>query len=227
GLHSWSIPPSFMAQFPKRGRGNVNRRSQLVGRAFGTGLALLLLPGVVMVGAAVLAQGSGAAPPADALPKKTYTNKSILRLPLRIDESARSTVREVGLYVKMGVGDWGCAAVAPPMQSHFAYQVPRDGEYWFSVVTVDQSGQANPPDVGKEPPNLIVVVDTQMPDVEVRPLPLASGEVFLQCEIRDANPDPASCKLEYRAADQSWRPLERFPDTPCIFRVPEADVLTG
>ena len=181
-----------MAQFPKRGRGKVNRRSRLVGRAFGTGLALLLLPGVVMVGAAVLAQGPGAAPPADALPKKTYTNKSMLRLPLRIDESARSAVREVRLYVKMGVGDWSCAAVAPPMQSHFAYQAPRDGEYWFSVVTVDQSGQANPPDVGRELPNLIVVVDTQMPDVEVRPLPLASGEVFLQAGIPRRRPELAA-----------------------------------
>src|SRR5262245_34518893 len=182
---------------------------------------------MVMVGAAVLAQSPGATMAADSLPKKSYTNKTMFRLPVRIDEPSRGSVQEIRLYVKRGTGEWACEQTAPPTQSFFAYHAPQDGEYWFTVVTVNKQGQANPADVTREPPSLVVVVDTQAPDVEVRPLPVASGEVFLQCEIRDTNPDMLSCKLEYRAADQSWRPLDQLGDTPGIFRVPDAEVLTG
>src|SRR5207249_5254862 len=123
---------------------------------------LALLPGVVMVGAAVLAQTPGSAP-AESLPKKSYTNKTMFRLPVRIDEPARGSVQEIRLYVKRGTGDWACEQTAPPTQSFFAYHAAHDGEYWFTVVTVNKQGQANPADVAREPPSLIVVVDTQAP----------------------------------------------------------------
>src|SRR5262249_32286638 len=173
------------------------------------------------------AQAQATGMPADSLPKKSYTNKTTFRLPVSIDEATRASLQEVRLYVKKAPGEWMCATAAPASQRYFEYQVSQDGEYWVSVATVSRAGQISPPDVSREPPSLIVVVDTQLPEVEVRPLPVASGEVFLQCEIRDANPDPVACRLEYRAADQTWRPLEQYPDTPGVFRVPDADVLTG
>ena len=45
-------------------------------------------------------------------------------------------------------------------------------------------------------------------------LPAASGEVFLQCQIRDLNPDYGTVKLEYRGIDHAWHALESVADAP-------------
>ena len=76
------------------------------------------------------------------------------------------------------------------------FRPPQDGEYWFTVVTVDKSGKQNPADLSQETPGLIVVVDRQPPDFEVHPVTSPSSQPLLQCEIHDANPDPTKTRLE-------------------------------
>jgi hypothetical protein len=61
----------------------------------------------------------------------------------------------------------------------------------------------------------------------VQKLPVASGEVFLQCQIKDANPDYSSLRLEYQTADKGWRALEPQSDAPGVFRVTDPVALRG
>jgi hypothetical protein len=112
------------------------------------------------------ARGQGPAPSAahDAQNKtKIYTNKNLFHLPVQIDPRTRGNLREVCLYVKTGSGDWVRQETGQPSVTHFSYRATQDGEYWFSVVTIDKNGRPNPPDVAQEPPGLQVVVDTQEP----------------------------------------------------------------
>jgi hypothetical protein len=186
-------------------------------------LALALLPGVAILVAAVQAQA-----PAGPTPRKVYTRKTTFNLPVHIEERERSNLNEVRLYVKSSLsGPWTPAKSAPPTQASFTYQVPQDGEYWFSVATLDKAGRQSPPDVSREAPGLIVVVDTQKPEINLKKISLVSGEPYIQCEIRDANLDPTKVKVEYQAADQTWEPLEPLPDQPGIYRFPNAEQFRG
>ena len=67
---------------------------------------------------------------------------------------------------EVSAGTEAVATVAP-QQGEFTYRAGGDGEYWFSIVRIDRDGKATPPSLEAEPPNLIVVVDTQPPEVEV------------------------------------------------------------
>src|SRR4051794_21074163 len=139
--------------------------------------------------------------------KKVYTSRTSFSLPVRIDDRDRGDLKELKLCVKMLPGDWACRETAPPTQAKFTFQANRDGEYWFTFVTVDKAGRMAPTDLDREPTGLVVVVDTQAPEVDVGLLPVASGEVLLQCTLRDANPDYASVRMEYNDG-RDWRPLE-------------------
>lgn len=158
---------------------------------------------------------------------KTYTNKTFFHLPIEIDKKARASVREVILYVKEGTGSWLKKEVAPATQSHFTYQVAKDGEYWFSVVTVDTMGRSNPADVTKEPPALVVVVDTTPPAVDLSSVNMPGGEMGIRCTIKDVNPDYKKLQLSYQGTNQLWQPLEPMPGTAGLFRLPNLPVLNG
>ena len=180
-------------------------------------LALALLPGLALLAAAVQGQA-----PADV-----YTQKTNFKLPIRIDDKDRATIQEVRLYVKMGaLGQWQSVSI-PPAQSVFNYQAQQDGEYWFNVATVDRMGRQTPADMNNEPPKLIVVVDTRPPDVAIRKMTAVSGDVYLQCEVQDANLDPLKTKMEYLAKDQTWRILDALPEQPGLYRVPDAEQCQG
>ncbi len=131
---------------------------------------LILLSGLFLAGAALQAQApvtpAAAGPQAVASRSqtqlgneggKTYTNKLQFRLPFDLSDSEASGLREVMLYAKYGAESWTWKETAAPTQKHFTFQAAQDGEYWFSVATVNKAGQVVPADVSKEPPNLIGV----------------------------------------------------------------------
>lgn len=186
-------------------------------------LALALLPGLALLAAAVQGQA-----PADVpAPKKVYTQKTNFKLPIRIDDKDRTNIQEVRLYVKMGaLGQWQSVSI-PPTQSVFNYQAQQDGEYWFGVATIDRMGRQTPPDMNSEPPKLIVVVDTRPPEVAVRKMTAVSGDIYLQCEVQDANLDPSKTKMEYLAKDQTWRILDTLPEQPGVYRLPDPEQCQG
>jgi hypothetical protein len=160
-----------------------------------------------------------------------YTNRPSFSLPVRIDDRDRADLKELKFYAKAMQGsrpnEWVCLETAPASKAKFGYRAPGDGKYCFNFVTVDKAGRYYPSDLDKAPPGLIVVVDSRAPEVDVQKMPSASGEVFLQCQIKDANPDYGTCKLEYRGIDHAWHALDSVPDAPGVFRIPDKSVLKG
>jgi hypothetical protein len=192
-----------------------NRISRLIGIA--------LLSVTALVTGRVL--GQSPVPPG---PRKVYTNRTAFKLPLRVEEKDRPRLQQVQLYVRNGsMGTWTLKESVPPTQTEFIYRVTQDGEYWFTVVTVDKLGAKNPADVNQEPPGLIVVVDRQPPEVDVHPTTSTFGQPVLQCDVRDANPDPSKVKVEIQTADQTWQPLDPLPGQANQFRVPDPGALRG
>jgi hypothetical protein len=187
-------------------------------------LALALLSALTAVAAAE------ADPPPAAPGGKMYTNKQQFRLPFNMSDGDRAKLREVQLYVKSDTKGWACQETAPPTQTHFSFHAPQDGEYWFNIVTVDKSGHATPADVSREAPALIVVVDSQQPEINVT-LPTSPGhggpDDCIRCSVRDANPDPSTLKVEAQAPDKSWHTLEAVPGNPESFHCPETAAWNG
>jgi hypothetical protein len=174
-------------------------------------------------------QTGRAQPNGPAAGGKMYTNKQQFRLPFNMSDSDRAKLREVQLYVKSGDEGWAIKEIGQPTQTHFSFHAPHDGEYWFNIVTVDKNGRATPTDVSREAPALIVVVDTQPPEVNVN-VPSGTGhgpDECIRCSVHDANADPGTVKVEGQGTDKTWHALEPMPGNPEMFRCPEPGNWTG
>jgi hypothetical protein len=188
-------------------------------------LGALAIAGTMASGVALAPRALAQGP---AQPRKIYTNRTAFKLPLQVDDQERTRLREVQLYVKNGPsGTWNLKESVPPTQKEFILRGLQDGEYWFTLVTVDKSGQLTPVDLTQEPPALIVIIDKQPPEVDVHPLAGGPGQTLLQCDVRDANPDLTKTKLEYLAADRSWKALEPVPNQVGLFQASDPAALHG
>lgn len=183
------------------------------------GLAGLLAP-------AARAQGPAAAAGQARAAQMRYTNQSQFKLRVDLPDEDRAKLREVQLYVRSPGNEWACKDTAPPTQTHFNYKATQDGEYAFTIVTVDKAGRAVPSDVTKEPPGFVVVVDTQAPEVSVTG-PSSPADQLIRCSVKDLNPDPMSLKLEYQTTDKGWSTLDGLPGQPTAFRCPDRGGWTG
>ena len=147
------------------------------------------------------------------MPEKSYMAKNALYLPVIVDDRARSSLREIHLYIKDGPsGVWRLAEKASPAKTGFEYRLPQDGEYWFNVVTVDNAGNATPADVTREVPAVIVVLDTSAPQIDLKLMadcPACAEGICVKCEVKDANPNPyRKPNSNTQTQDQVWRPLD-------------------
>jgi len=194
-------------------------------------IAALLCLGITAGGPRVLAQMPQGDLGASKMPSKSYMAKSAIYLPIQVDERQRSSLREFLLYVKEGPSaPWLLKQKAPPSQTGFECRLSQDGEYWFSVVTIDQSGKATPADVASEPPSVIVVLDTCGPQVDLKPMAQCAScaeGICLKCEVQDANPNPFQTRFEYQTGDHTWRQLDAMPNQADCFCIPRQAVLTG
>src|SRR5262245_9250359 len=159
---------------------------------------------------------------------KAYLPKTAINLPILVDERHRAQLDSVLLYVKKGATQpWKLCDKAPPTQTSFVYRAPGEGEYWFNIVAVEKSGRMTPADLNKEAPALIVVLDTQAPQVEVQPLEAASEGQYVRCTWQDANLDVQKSRFFYQTGDQVWRALEPQPGRPDMFCIPSQAAWTG
>lgn len=148
-----------------------------------------------------------------------YTWQKGFIIPVRLDDRARSQLRALQLYVRNGAGQpWVRAESAAPSTKQFTFRAPGDGEYWFSIVAVDNAGRTLPRDVQREPPEVVVVVDTKPPEFDLRLLTLEDGTVVLNCDVFDTNPDLAKIRVEYSVGWNTWKPLEVEPRVSGCFR---------
>ncbi len=119
--------------------------------------------------------------------------------------------REAVLYVSRDRGaTMQEASRVEPRLRRFTFRAPADGEYWFTVKTVDHMGQMV--STKNSGPDLRVLVDTVQPELQVEARRLANSEVEVKWTVRDANIDAASLKVEYQTAGQlQWTPVQVDP----------------
>jgi len=150
----------------------------------------------------------GSVLPLEAAGRPIYTNKSRFRIPYNSDpaEMRKLGAREIRLYVSEDRGaKWEMAQSVPPDTGKFQYQAPKDGEYWFSVRTVDGQDRMYP-DEDVTQPGLIVVVDTTPPKLDLRLTQVAPGRVALAWTSDDTNLDPAQLKMEFiQPGTEEWQ----------------------
>lgn len=161
-------------------------------------------------------------------PHRSVLNKNTISLPIMLDAAQRPHLKEVQLYVKDNASaPWVLKERVPPTATFFNYKAPGDGEYFFTVVTVDRAGASYPADVSKEPPAIIVSVDTTGPQLDLHLVETTrEGQVVL-VQSQDSNADSTKTRFFYQTGDKVWRPLDPMPGTPEQFCVPGVAVLTG
>jgi hypothetical protein len=203
-------------------------RKLLLGSGAFTGL---LLGWIGTGGLSVQTCEAGTQPVAvqDATPaQRNYLNKSIIQLPIQINEQSRSLIAEIHLYVKdHPSAPWTMRDKVGPAMKAFTFQVPHDGEYFFTMVTMDKQGRGYPTDLRNEPPGLVVVIDTQPPQVELTNLGRAPEGQLIRCDVRDANLDTARTKFLFQGGDRVFRALEPVPGRPDVYCIPTQAVCTG
>ncbi|MBI3821430.1 MAG: hypothetical protein HY289_01995 [Planctomycetes bacterium] len=168
------------------------------------------------------------APEATAV-KRNHLNKQQIRLPIDIpSEQARSLIAEIQLYVKeQASAPWTMRDKVGPTAREFTFQAPRDGEYFFAMVTVDKQGRSYPADVRNEPAGLIVVIDTQPPTIELTNLGQTPEGQLIHCEARDPHLNAGRTQLQYQGGEGAFYSLDPLPGQLGVYCVPKQSVFTG
>lgn len=81
-------------------------------------------------------------------------------LPFKIDPRTQLHVQEMQLWGCDKKGNWQIMDRVAPTANCFTCQVHGDGEYGFSIVTLDRQGKLSPEDVTRRPAELFVVVNS-------------------------------------------------------------------
>ena len=164
---------------------------------------------------ALIGSVAGAAPespPAAELPASgpmvASTRQNAFTIPFRIEPAQTPSQQpvEVQLHVSTNQGTtWEQAGQVKPEKGAFVYRAPHDGEYWYSIRTVDQQGTARPE--GPLQPQLKVTVDTVAPRLELSASRGPAGELLAHWQAVDPHLKLGSFKLEYQLG--STGPWER------------------
>jgi len=106
---------------------------------------------------------------------------------------------EVQLHLSTDRGaTWKLSTRVKPEQSKFIFRAPHDGEYWFSIRTVDRLGKLRP-EAALEP-ELKVLVDTVAPRLDLSASRGPAGEIVAHWQAADPDLKPESLKIEYQTS---------------------------
>src|SRR5690242_5433013 len=100
---------------------------------------------VLLVGSAVL-RAQQRPTPATREVTLVHTRQGKFSIPFQLDNQ-RSTLQpvEVRLFVSVDRGaNWKPHGKVQPSQKEFAFDASSDGEYWFSIRTIDSQGRSYP-----------------------------------------------------------------------------------
>lgn len=137
-----------------------------------------------------------------------FTSKTQFRIPYHYDQAEikRLGAREIRLYVSTDRGvTWKHTQSVSPSTRKFPFTATQDGEYWFSVRTLDSQNQLHPSGRVFEP-GLRVVIDTTPPQLELNLRQVSPGKVQLIWNAEDKYLDPSKLVLEYsQNGSQNWQ----------------------
>ena len=174
--------------------------------------------GLMGLAPAVLAAALVASPPAapsgaparlGAMPANSpiFTRQTLFSIPFRIDASdpASRDVAEVQLYVSTNRGaSWRLYGRVEPERGSFPFRAGGDGEYWFSLRTVDRAGQVRPQSASG--PGLRVIVDTTAPQMSLEARSGDGGQIVARWQIIDPHLNPETLRIQFRSGpNQPWQ----------------------
>jgi hypothetical protein len=141
------------------------------------------------------------------------TRQMVFTIPYQIDRPQQISQEptEVQLFVSTDRGaNWRLYGKVEPAQGSFLFRTTTDGEYWFTVRTLDRSGQIRPQ--WAQAPILRVRIDTNPPALQLKAQRGQAGQITAQWEVRDETFKLDSLRLQYRAqGDQAWQSVAVGP----------------
>lgn len=172
------------------------------------------LPGGFGTDPAPLPEPAGAEQAAAPAPQPIYTSRPTFRIPFQFnqEEISRLGAREIRLYASGDRGaEWHHVQTVEPSAQKFHFKASGDGEYWFTVQTVDRNNQLHPGGPVMQP-GLIVVVDSTQPTLQLSLQQGQPGQVQLAWNSTDEAVDPDSLTLEYsQTGSTQWQRVAVLP----------------
>lgn len=152
--------------------------------------------------------------------RQRVVNSRKFTLAYTVDDVGPSGVGGVDLFITPDQGRrWYRYGEDADRRSPFEVEVPRDGEYGFTVRVKSGAGLAMDPPVPGEPPSIVVLVDQTPPRLEVLPIRQGQGadlnQITIQWRIHDDMPSDKPIALYFAPTLQGpWEPISGWrPDT--------------
>ena len=142
-------------------------------------------------------------------PNAVVTRQTAFAVPFRVHQMTDRwrVPSEVQLYVSTDQGgQWSFYQRQPVEVSQFSFRASQDGEYWFRVVTVDHTGRKHD---FSDHPQLIVVVDTQLPKLELSVRRDESDQWLAHWIAEDEQLDTDSLRVQHQVrGNEIWRDVD-------------------
>ncbi len=133
--------------------------------------------------------------------KTVGTNLRSFGIPFAINAN-NSAFIEVQLYLSRDLGStWNFVGRQTTDQKDFPFKSTEDGEYWFSMKTLDRDRRLLPE--GNPQPELKIIVDTVKPTLDFQVEADAAGRVVCRWTAKDKNLRPESLQIYYQNANSS------------------------
>ena len=165
-----------------------------------------------------------AAAQAPAGPQVVHSNRETFRIPFAASAAdlAAAGATEARLLVSTDGGrQWHEGGRAEPGSGGFRYAAPADGDYWFSVLTVDAAGQPAPAEVAIVP-QLHVRMDRVAPAVTLAAAPAGDGTVAVSWAVNDAAANPATLTATFTPDGGAPQAVPVAKGLNGSFRIPAA-----
>lgn len=143
--------------------------------------------------------------------KTVGTNLRSFGIPFQINADNNAFI-EVQLYLSRDLGStWNFAGRQTTDRNDFPFKSTEDGEYWFSMKTLDRDRRLLPD--GNPQPELKIIVDTVKPTLDFQVESDAAGRVICRWTAKDKNLLPESMQIFYQsaAANNSANPWKKVP----------------
>ncbi len=152
--------------------------------------------------------------PPPEMPEAIYWKQTRFMIPYQWSApGGLSAAQSVRLFISKDRGQiWQPLSEAKANVRGFTYHAGQDGEFWFSIRTIDSLGRAWP----NEPyrPELRVIVDTTFPQIEELGGVITSDRVLdIYCKATDLNLKPSETRIQLRAdQSESWQQVTVIPE---------------
>jgi len=171
---------------------------------FGLAAAAITLAASPSVG-----QTAASAPSIAAAPQPIYWRQNLFLIPYQWTSTTDpNSADAVWLYVSKDRGtSWQKISEAQPQVLAFNYHAEADGEYWFSIRTLDKHGRSWPD--GPMQAELKVIVDTTIPRFGDLSGALGEGNMLnVHWQVADANLDATTCRIDVQAESNGpWQTI--------------------